>query len=425
MYTTVQLNDLNTSLPRSRDVTIIYFIAGVSFYLSILGVHYFEKSEAIKLAANAIAFSIFVALLPKLFAHQGRIVLNKYYALALGMMTLGMLGNGAFNYDQMEMSDFLKMAIAPLFFIIGYRSLNIKEFRGRARRQLVFLTLVVVAIPVFIGVGEIAGWGDRFREEESVSIFSNRNNAALYAIVLSILFVILNMRLRWMMCYLVFIAALFGTLGVLMAVILSIAFVYAKKGKLWQLALLSGALILSLLLMPGIPVFERLSGLNAGLSYLLSSGEIWHISEMNYGDLSQIMGGSSDVSFFFRIKHWSELMISYLSSSMPEMLFGHGVGSSVRDTSMHLVPHNDYLRYLYECGVLPFIGFALLNIRIVKDLASSYVAVPFMTVSLYFFSENLINNFLSMMLFYFFAGFLIAKKNAIIKLREKYEYSAG
>lgn len=425
MYTQAQLNNLNVSLPRRGDITIIYFMAAVTVYLSLLVVHYFDKSEVTKLVSNGVAFSIFACLVPRLFSSSGRLVLHKHYVLALGLLIFGMLFSGVVNIGQTEFADYLKMTIGPLFFVIGYRSSHINEFRGTARRQMLFLTTVIFALPVMIAVGEAAGWGAQFQDGQSVSIFSNRNNAALYAIVLSILFMILNMRLRWLVVYLLAVAVLFGTLGVLLAVILSIALVHLAKGRFIYLVTFSSLLLVSMIFMPDLPVIDRLSSLHAGLSHLFSSGEIWRVSDMSYGELSQVMGGSSDVSFFFRIKHWSELIGMYLNGSLEQIFFGHGVGSSVRDTSLSLVPHNDYLRYLYECGLLAFIGFLFLNLRIVKDMGSSYIAVPFLTVTLYFFSENLINNFLAMMLYFFLAGFLIARKKAIAKLKVKHEYFAG
>jgi len=145
---------------------------------------------------------------------------------------------------------------------------------------------------------------------------------------------------------------------------------------------------------------------------------------MSYGELTQVMG-SSDVSFFFRITHWAELLEKYSNGSLDTMLFGNGVGSSARMTTAGLVPHNDYLRYLFECGLFAFLGFLILNLRIIKDAGSSYVAIPVITIVIYFFSENLINNFLAMMLFYFLAGFVIAQKFGMRTTRTRHGHSAS
>lgn len=87
-----------------------------------------------------------------------------------------------------------------------------------------------------------------------------------------------------------------------------------------------------------------------------------------------------------------------------QMLFGHGVGGSVRLSSIHLVPHNDYVRYLFECGVLTLAGFLLLLWLPLLRIGRRWELVPLLAVAIYFASENLINNYLAMAVFYFSVG---------------------
>lgn len=405
--------------------TIIYFLAAVTMYLCFLVVHYFSKAEALKLVANGFAFFIFILFLLKILLQPTLARLNIFYVSAFALLVFGMLGNAIANYGSTNFSDYLKMALSPFFFVIGYCSLNVKKFQGDTRFKLLFFTSVILVMPVLIALGEMAIWGAQFREGESISIFANRNNAALYAIVLSILFLVLGISRRWLITYLLLVAVLFGTLGVFVAVTLSIFIVSLSRKNAGYLLALPLALLLLLTAAPNLPVFERLLHLGEGLVYLFTIGEIRHILEMSYGELSELMGGSSDVSFFFRIKHWLELFQTYAGGTLMSIFFGRGVGSSVLETSLELVPHNDYLRYLYECGIAPFLGFLILNLRILVDIGRNYFAIPFITISIYFFTENLINNFLAMMLYYFLAGFIIVRSKALAKQKARYEHFAS
>jgi hypothetical protein len=425
----IQSYEIETvSRHRSRK-TAIYFLASVSVYLALLALTYFYKSDVLKSLANGFALVIFITFLLKTFLQPTVLRLNEGYVSTFALLIFGMLCSVIANFGETDVADYLKMLLSPLFFVIGYFSLNLKEFSGSARRKLLFFTFVILVIPSLIAIGELMVWGAKFKEEElSISIFANRNNAALYALVLSILFVILKISRRWIIFYLVAVSALFATLGVLAAVVLAMVIVQIRRRNIVYMTLyLMLAAVISLVLMstmPSLPIFERLLKLSEGLQYLYSSGQFGYLSQMSYGELSEIMG-SSDVSFLFRIMHWTELLDIYSNGSFGTMLFGHGVGSSVRLTAAGLVPHNDYMRYLFECGFFAFMGFLILNLRIMKDVGSTYAAIPFMAIVIYFFSENLINNFLAMMLFYFFAGYVIAQKSAMQKSRTQYECFAG
>ncbi|RJG05832.1 hypothetical protein D3870_07195 [Noviherbaspirillum cavernae] len=429
MHIATQLHEQETFRRRSSRKTIIHFLAFVSVYLSLLALNYFLKNDALKTLANGFAFLIFAMFLLKILQQKTVLRLKNGYALTFAVLIFGMVCNVVVNLGATDIADYLKMLLSPFFFVIGYLSLNLNEFSGTVRKKMLFFTWMLLLVPSVIAVGEQMVWGSRFQEEDlAISIFANRNNAALYALVLSILFAILKVNLRWILLYLVAVSVSFATLGVLVAVVLGIVVVQIRKGNILYLMLSLMLVVVAFLIlmstMPTLPVFERLMSLGEGLHYLYSSGQIRNLSRMNYGQLSEIMG-SSDISFFFRITHWAELLEIYSNGSLESMLFGNGVGSSVRMTAAGLVPHNDYLRYLFECGLFAFMGFLLLNLRIIKDAGSTYAAIPCTAIMIYFFSENLINNFLAMMLFYFLAGFVIARNTAMRKTRTRHEHYAS
>ena len=78
-------------------------------------------------------------------------------------------------------------------------------------------------------------------------------------------------------------------------------------------------------------------------------------------------------------------------------------GQTAPLTYAALVPHNDYLRVLAEYGpfnLIIFVGF-LLHVR--RGLTTGATKVLFVVLCVYFFSENLLDNFTSMAIYFAYA----------------------
>lgn len=131
------------------------------------------------------------------------------------------------------------------------------------------------------------------------------------------------------------------------------------------------------------------------------------IANSNYSDLYDSYG--SELSGYFRIMHWTEIL-NYFSEGGPlRWLFGYGGGYTPKFTTTGLVPHNDYLKSLAEFGVFSFslfVGLIIISIIGIRDRVHRTL---FMIVSIYFFTENLLNSFSSMALLFGFAGLAWAR----------------
>jgi O-antigen ligase len=138
-----------------------------------------------------------------------------------------------------------------------------------------------------------------------------------------------------------------------------------------------------------------------------------NLNTATYADLVRILN-TTDLSFIFRLKHWLNLLNIFQNGSGFDWMFGFGIGSSVALSDIRLVPHNDYLRYLFETGYISLIGFAMFMWTIMYNCGRRWESVPLFTITIYFFSENLINNYIAMSIFYFCAGALVLR----IKLNE-------
>ena len=111
-------------------------------------------------------------------------------------------------------------------------------------------------------------------------------------------------------------------------------------------------------------------------------------------------------------------------------LFGFGVGSSVRVSDLRLVPHNDYLRLLFEFGIVTLAGFVAMLALVFARLRRRWETVPLLAVAIYLFSENLVTNYTAMAFFFFSAGVLaerVGRERAAARLaqRERQRAPAG
>ena len=133
------------------------------------------------------------------------------------------------------------------------------------------------------------------------------------------------------------------------------------------------------------------------------------MSKVYYGQLASQVG-SGDLSFLFRIKHWFNILSNNSESELIYWLFGHGNDSIIALTKAELRAHNDYIRIMFEVGMIYLVVFIIFNVYLIKKIGLNFYSLPFLIVLMYFFTENLIDNFLAMSLLYFFVGTKIALK---------------
>ena len=90
--------------------------------------------------------------------------------------------------------------------------------------------------------------------------------------------------------------------------------------------------------------------------------------------------------------------------ALATILFGYGIGQTPDLTVLKLGPHNDYLRMLVEYGPFNLVIFVCFLLHVLFNLKAGLTKVLFMVLMIYFFSENLIDHFASMTLYFTYAG---------------------
>jgi len=246
-----------------------------------------------------------------------------------------------------------------------------------------------------------------------VFFFSNRNNAIAYTLVCIFVITALTNKLKKTFLVTTIVILFYGTLGALAAFLFSYFVVVFKwNAKAWVKLLFLIFASFLLFTYSELAIIDRVKTVSMGVVNFFKIYSFSDLKRIDFGQIVLMQEGSKDVSLFFRLKHWGEI-IAIMLENYWYFFSGWGMGAAVKLTSMELVPHNDWLRVLFELGVFNFIAFLMLNFVIFSKLKEydRFLSVLFLTLCVYMFSENLINNFLIISLLYFTSGLLIKNEN--------------
>lgn len=383
------------------------FLQLVFVYVVMQSFAFAFESGLFKLMSGAFAFVVFgVAVVNALFLTAWRAApRNSGIGLPIiaGFMLyyVGMSGNLVINRGQTDIQEWAKIFMTPAFLLCGFvfACHDRKRLWDSSLLRALFICLAV--LPLLVWASQLLTGRTAFGGGNVVGVFANRNNAGLYYLVLLAFYG--QLAFRPVQSILVFLVAgvAFGTMGVLVATVLAVILAMGKARYIGRVLAAMVVVLVLVYLLPEDFAWARLQRV-ALTTEMLLSGRI-DLRNSTYGDLVLLLR-TTDLSFVFRLKHWTELWDIWATGPWHQMLFGHGVGGSVRLTSIHLVPHNDYVRYLFECGLVTLAGFLLLMWTSLVKIGRRWELVPLLAVAIYFFSENLINNFLAMAIFYFSVG---------------------
>ncbi len=398
-----------TSFKAKANSPTNIFLWSVTGYVILLTIANLLESGILKGLSYGAAFGIFMIMATVSAFSPRQKNMFTGFGLALCLYYYGILGSIIYNLHSIDWAVALKMLMAPLFIVFGtlFESQSREGIWTHKNVKILFMMLII--FPFILWVWQLAIGRVAFGSSGEVSIFANRNNAALYAVTLLALYNVLSSKpIKSFLVY-IFTGVCFSTLGVLLAIMIAIL-ITLPRAHILRFIILFATLaffgFLVWLINPELGIFARLLPVIDSIRYI-STGQIV-LSSVTYAELVQILH-TSDLSFIFRLKHWLDFLTIYANGSIFEWIFGFGIGSSEHMSEKHLVPHNDYLRYLFECGVVTFIGFVLLIGTIIAKSGRRWESIPLFVIAIYFFSENLVANFVAMILFYFCAGTLLQR----------------
>lgn len=384
---------------------IFLFVLALAAYVSLQTLATLASSGLLKALSYAAAFVI-VLVMSAVAAFLPRQAIKESlgFGFALLLYFYGFIGAALFHSNALDYGTAIKMMLVPTFVMIGAAFETQNRFSAWDRQNVKWLFALLLVLPFLLWLWQLASGKVVLGGAGDVSFFANRNNAGLYAVSLVALLNVLRPQpLKNLFVYFL-VGASFGTLGVLLAVLAALVLAVGR----WKLVLLLGMLIgvaVSILYLAPLDfgVFARVKHVVASI-LLIVSGRI-EIATVTYGDLVNMLH-TKDLSFIFRLKHWLDFGTMYVNAPIENIVFGFGVGSSARLSEAGIIPHNDYLRMLFECGPVTFAGFVSLIVLMLKSCWRQWEVVPLLAVSIYFFTENLIDNFSAMSIFFFCGGAL-------------------
>jgi hypothetical protein len=297
------------------------------------------------------------------------------------------------NFGSFEIADALKFLSIFTFYVAG------RSAPGRLRKAEKWCIYALAAMPlVFKLVGETKIYTGR-DYPDVFAYFPNTNTAALY---FSALLFALSQRFGNKILVLQFLnAAVMNRVGAALATIVAIG--------MWSAFPLRRQVFVAFFLLALASFIAYMLGaLDRLLIGLDNMAMIWSldpgtVSRMSYKQLIELTG-TTDMSAFFRIIHWTNIWEHYSTQGLSVILFGYGAGQTGAVAYMPLPPHNDYLRVLAEYGLPTFLVFAWFVVSIAISLREQAAKILFTVLLIYFLSENLLDNFTSMALFFSFAG---------------------
>jgi hypothetical protein len=270
---------------------------------------------------------------------------------------------------------------------------------SKIRRVFAAQILIILILSVMTDRGGIWDGGTRHS-----GLFANPNNLALIPFLL-LLFIDRRRDPKILQAgaHIVVIAVLVwtGTSGAIMAYGIGLAAsIYALLPRSSRLPVIAVAVLTGLTvaafigfggegIFPDTRLAKQILVMRTELKTVLSGREV------AYYDQERVLGPGA-ASGVWRLVHWRRTVSTYLGGSSAEKLVGFGIGSS--PDYLGKLPHNEYLRVLFEQGIVGLLLFLFAWTRTIVS-APRDIRYCGLILAIYSFSENNLDNFPFMALF--------------------------
>ena len=358
------------------------------------------------LDSNVIRYAVYfleVICIVYIFYHIDKAIIPRFYNKFFLITSILLVLNFAFSSYEPVYVSLIKYFGYYCCFWFG---VSVCETEGDIRLSKV-QCLMLVFMPLFI----VALWDD----SPMLNMFFTNSNIFTFYGECSALLILVAYRNRktaiaFSALVLLFYLLVGTSLGVVLALFLSILLINRKNRKLLVVTAVGFTLAVVVVLNYDLPLFVRIRNVVTvigGLDYQ----DFLKIDDVNLYEINQSVdsgdGRADNNSAIWRLQHWMHLLKAYLSNIYYAFLFGLGEGYSMN--KLGNTPHNDVLRIFCEYGIIVFgIWFGALK-KIYKSIKGDIVAYLILSLFLYHFSENLLETFPPNAILYFCTGFMVCK----------------
>ncbi len=298
-----------------------------------------------------------------------------------------------------EDSGYLFKHVSLFFVIAGSRLLQLPVVsQSKMRWPLVaqILAILLISLTIFRGTS----WDGGTRHS---GLFVNPNNLALIPFLL--LFFV-NLKDKWWIhgtahAIVVAVLAFTGTSGAVLAYAIGLGVHFRDRISRRSRSLVYGLCAVGAVgaigflavdgerFLPETRLTNQITVMHSQLLNVLEGGNVAFYQE-------ERTLGSGSASAIWRVVHWRRTVETYFDGTFVQQLLGFGIGSSPR--MMGKLPHNEYLRMLFEQGIVGLLLFLFIWQRIIRTAPPAVRYIGWI-IAIYSFSENNLDNFPFMSLF--------------------------
>ena len=311
--------------------------------------------------------------------------------------------------------DYVKILTFQSLFILGGYTACVERYENRFYNYILILVFIHISSGILspiLGVGKEVDGIVRY-----AGLAGKINILANFALFFSVFyFVLFKSKKKFVYCVLFLMAAfcvvLTGTMKNLLVLIVIISFLWIKESKYKTASLL-------MLVVVFFPIM---------FYFILSSSIVDRVDEfVNYGINFDVAAGDKvGNSMNWRILHWKFLLTDWYENYF---WFGSGIGhygqiNGIKtDSNITFDPHNDYIKFMIEYGVIIFLGFLIFLFKLGSKLYELSMLCEYSKALFYSFIASMVAMFagqliFSLVFFYFFwpiFGFVLYKNNSYVR----------
>lgn len=311
--------------------------------------------------------------------------------------------------------DYVKILTFQSLFILGGYTACVEKYENRFYNYILILVFIHISSGILspiLGVGKEVDGIVRY-----AGLAGKINILANFALFFSVFyFVLFKSKKKFVYCVLFLMAAfcvvLTGTMKNLLVLIVIISFLWIKESKYKTASLL-------MLVVVFFPIM---------FYFILSSSIVDRVDEfVNYGINFDVAAGDKvGNSMNWRILHWKFLLTDWYENYF---WFGSGIGhygqiNGIKtDSNITFDPHNDYIKFMIEYGVIIFLGFLIFLFKLGSKLYELSMLCEYSKALFYSFIASMVAMFagqliFSLVFFYFFwpiFGFVLYKNNNYVR----------
>jgi hypothetical protein len=272
---------------------------------------------------------------------------------------------------------------------------------NKSKMRWIMLAQVLMVLLISMTIFRGSSWDGGTRHS---GLFVNPNNLALIPFLL--LFFVNPFKDKWFVHFAVHAIvvaglAYTGTSGAVLAYIIGLSVYLAGMVTQKSRSVFYGTAVIGVLMLiafvslggerilPETRMTNQISVVRGQLANVLAGGDV------AYYEQEKVLGPGTG-SAIWRVAHWRRTITIYSEGTFAQQILGFGIGRSPEILSK--LPHNEYLRMLFEQGFVGLAVFIFVWYRIIKT-APREVRYIGLIVAIYSFSENNLDNFPFMALF--------------------------